>query len=102
MELELFPDFHPKNPPRTLDESHPFYKKNITFTGTLPCIHRHDAAVYVERVGGLVGSCVSRKTDILIVGELKGESSLKLARASELNKQIMDADDFLQVYMTRL
>ena len=58
-------DIHPQT--CEFDTSHPFYGKNIVFTGELP-INRKAAIQMAVDVGAVVRTAVSRKTDFLVVG----------------------------------
>ncbi|WP_218943969.1 exonuclease domain-containing protein [Bacillus aquiflavi] len=51
------------------NENHPFFRKNLVFTGELQSIDRKEAMQKAVNVGALVKSGVSKKTDYLIVGE---------------------------------
>ncbi|HAF0292535.1 TPA: exonuclease [Salmonella enterica subsp. enterica serovar Typhimurium var. 5-] len=72
------------------NEEHPFYEKNIVFTGELQNIDRKTAMQYVVDLGGIVKSGVSSKTNYVIVGQqdkaLVGEDGLssKEEKAYEL------------------
>ena len=55
---------------------------------------RSEAKELITRLGGRVGSSVSRGTDFLIVGESPGS---KVAKAKELNITILDEDEFLRL-----
>jgi DNA polymerase-3 subunit epsilon len=52
----------------TINTKHPFFMKNIVFTGDLNSIDRKDAMQKVVNAGGIVKTSVSSKTDFLIVG----------------------------------
>ena len=52
----------------TINTQHPFFMKNIVFTGDLNSLERKDAMQKVVNVGGIVETSVSSKTDFLIVG----------------------------------
>lgn len=52
----------------SFDESHPFYGKNVVFTGEFEKIEKKAAMQKVIDAGGNVKSSVSKKTDYLIVG----------------------------------
>ena len=74
----------------SFDENHPFFKKNIVFTGELNNLSRKDAIQAVANIGGILKSGVSKSTDFLVVGEQdlsivgeKGVSS-KEVKAKEL------------------
>jgi DNA polymerase III subunit epsilon len=62
------------------NENHPFYNKNVVFTGTLQNIDRQTAMQHVVNLGGVIKSGVSSKTNYLVVGHqdqsLVGESGL--------------------------
>ena len=72
------------------DENHPFYGKNIVFTGELS-IEREVAMQMAVDVGAVIKSGVSGKTDFLVVGQqdimLVGASgtSTKERKAQEIN-----------------
>lgn len=90
----------------TFDKKHPFYNKNIVFTGELQNMDRRTAMQQAVNHGGIVKSCVSRKTDIVIRGTqdkaLVGPEGIsgKERRAYELIEQgyeieIMREKEFL-------
>ncbi len=90
----------------SFERSHPFYGKNIVFTGDLQSMDRRTAMQNVVNLGGVVKSNVSRKTDIVIVGiqdkAFVGPEgiSLKEKRAYELIKkgyaiEIIKEENFL-------
>ncbi len=74
-----------------LDPTHPFYGKNIVFTGELS-FDRRDAMQMAANVGAILKSSVSRKTDYLVVGQqdilLVGTDGLssKHEKAIEINQ----------------
>jgi len=74
-------------------ESHPFYGKNIVFTGDLQNMDRRTAMQKVVNRGGSIKNNVSKKTDIVVVGVQDkalvgpGGISLKERRANELIEQ---------------
>lgn len=59
-------------------------QKEIAITGTLPVL-RKEMVAWIEANGGRYHDRVRWATDILIVGELPGFITRKLARALELN-----------------
>ncbi len=92
----------------TFDESHPFYGKNVVFTGDLQGMDRRTAMQNVVNLGGIVKGNVSRKTDIVVVGIQdkalvgSGGISRKEKRAYELIKQgyaieIVKEKEFLEL-----
>ena len=61
--------------------------KTIVFTGTLLTMTRPEAKATAERMGGKVSDSVSKKTDLVVLGEKAGS---KAKKAAELNIQTMD------------
>ncbi|WP_246615195.1 BRCT domain-containing protein [Clostridium thailandense] len=67
--------------------------KSIVFTGdTLKS--RVEMSELAIKYGGIVKSSVSKKTDILVVGENPGG---KLSKAQELGIEILSEDEFLKL-----
>ena len=69
-----------------IDKTHIFYDKNCVFTGKLERFHRKDAAQIVVNIGGHCENSVTKKTNFLIIGELKaptikGNKSTKMKKA---------------------
>lgn len=99
--IHLSPEGH-------VDESHPLYGKSVVFTGELS-IDRKKAAQMAVNLGAKIKSCVSKKTDYLVVGEqdcaLVGDDGMssKEERAYELNESgaanihIIDEDEFFSL-----
>ncbi|WP_144553331.1 TerD family protein [Bacillus sp. X1(2014)] len=92
----------------TIRTNHPFFQKNLVFTGELNSLERKEAMQQVVNSGGIIKSGVSSKTDFLIVGTqdktLVGESGLstKERKAYELiNKgktiKILKEEEFIQL-----
>ena len=91
------------------DKHHPFYRRLVTFTGTLESMNRHDAMQLVVNAGGEVANTVSKHTNVLVIGEQdfrvfasgKTESS-KMEKAKTLKEkgcdiEIISEDDFLRM-----
>lgn len=72
-------------------ESDTFLDKTFVLTGTLNEIIRDDATKFIEDRGGKVSSSVSKKTDVVIVGDSPGS---KYEKAKELNITIWDEEEF--------
>jgi DNA polymerase III subunit epsilon len=78
------------------DKEHPFFEKNLVFTGELGSIERKEAMQRAVDVGAIVKSGVSRKTNYLIVGKqdktlVGGDGmSTKEEKAYELIEQGFD------------
>lgn len=90
------------------DEDHPFFGKNIAFTGTLQSMERKFAMQKVVDVGGIVSNSLTKKTNYLVMGiqdlrQLNGkEKSSKLIKAETLiskgsDLEVIGEDDFLQL-----
>lgn len=71
-----------------------FLNKTFVITGTLSNMSRDEAKDKVELLGGKTSSSVSKKTDVVIVGDNPGS---KFDKAKELNIEIWDEDKFLSM-----
>lgn len=71
-----------------------FLNKTFVITGTLSNMSRDEAKNKVELLGGKTSSSVSKKTDIVIVGDNPGS---KFDKAKELNIEIWDENKFLSM-----
>ena len=71
-----------------------FNGKTVVITGTLDGISRTEAGEIVTRLGGKVTGSVSKKTDIVIVGENPGS---KAEKAVELGIRIIQNDELKQI-----
>ncbi len=71
-----------------------FAGQSVVFTGTLEGLGRAEAKHVVESLGGRVGSSVSAKTNILVVG---GKPGSKAKRAEELGVRVMLEPEFLEL-----
>jgi DNA ligase (NAD+) len=65
----------------------PLAGKTIVFTGTLLTMTRPEAKATAERMGAKVSDSVSKKTDLVVLGEKAGS---KAKKAAELNIPTMD------------
>lgn len=94
--------------PDSLDHKHPLYGRNLCFTGALQLWTRREAAQLITNIGAHFSPGVSRKTDLLIVGEQDlarvGEAGMssKMWKAMELaanghHIEVIDEPDFLQL-----
>lgn len=68
------------------DETHPLYKKQCVFTGTLEKYSRQEAAQIVVNLGGICGNNVTKKTNYLILGNNEYCSSIKDGKSSKQKK----------------
>lgn len=71
-----------------------FLNKTFVITGTLSNMSRDEAKNKVELLGGKTSSSVSKKTDVVIVGDNPGS---KFDKAKELNIEIWDENKFLSM-----
>jgi DNA ligase (NAD+) len=68
--------------------------KTFVFTGSLSSLTRGQAEERIKRLGGAIGSSVSKKTDYLVVGADPGS---KLEKAQRLKIPILDEAAFLEL-----
>ena len=68
------------------DETHPLYKKNVVFTGTLEKMSRKDAAQIVANFGGILQNGVTQKTNFLVLGNNDYCKAIKDGKSSKLKK----------------
>jgi DNA ligase (NAD+) len=68
--------------------------KKIVFTGKAAGFSREEFGELVRKYGGIPSDSISKNVDILVVGENPGS---KLARARELNIQILSDQEFLDL-----
>jgi len=71
-----------------------FTGKKVVLTGSLSHFERSEAKSIIERLGGKTVDSVSKKTDIVIVGENAGS---KYDKALSLGIEIMSEDDFIKI-----
>ncbi len=71
-----------------------FSAKTCVVTGTLEKLERDQAEALLRRLGAKPSGSVSRKTDMLIVGESAGS---KLAKARELGVRIVEEKEFYKL-----
>ncbi|EAZ85323.1 DNA polymerase III subunit epsilon [Bacillus sp. B14905] len=79
---------------------HPFYHKQIVFTGALSTMTRSEAAKQVKACGGFLQGTVTQQTDFVILGDKRRGISTKQRKAEQLMNygediQILIEDDFL-------
>ena len=72
----------------------PLAGKVVVFTGALSSMTRDEAKALVEELGGTVSNSVSRKTDLVIVGENPGS---KYQRAQQLGIKTISEEEFLKL-----
>ena len=74
------------------DSSHYFYGKRMVFTGKFEYLSRSEIKNKSEKIGALISSQISRKTDFLVVGLKPGS---KVTRAKKLAVNIISEKEFL-------
>lgn len=82
--------------PQSLEEikDSPLKGKVVVFTGALKSMTRDEAKALVEKLGGKVSNSVSRKTDLVVVGENPGS---KYNRALQLGIRMINEEEFLKL-----
>lgn len=81
-------------PKRKIAADSPLAGKTVVITGTLASMGRKEAQDLVKQMGGTAAGSVSKKTDLLVVGEDAGS---KLDKARELGIKIIEEDEFLRL-----
>nr|WP_106779426.1 BRCT domain-containing protein [Lysinibacillus timonensis] len=81
---------------------HPFYNKQIVFTGALSTMTRSEAAKKVRAFGGILQGAVTKETDFLILGDKRRGISSKQLKAEQLMRlgidiQILPEGDFIWI-----
>ena len=75
-------------------EDHYFSNKTVVLTGKLNVLTRDEASEKLVSLGAKVTSSVSKKTDLVIVGEDAGS---KLTRANELGIKVINEEELLEI-----
>lgn len=75
-----------------INEDDNFSNKTFVLTGTLSKMGRNEASLEIEKRGGKTTSSVTKKTDVVIVGDSPGS---KYDKAKELGIEIWDEDEFI-------
>lgn len=70
-----------------------FKDKSFVLTGTLETLNRNEAKELIESLGGKIISSVSKKTDVVIVGNSPGS---KYQKAIDLEITIWNEDEFIK------
>lgn len=99
-----------ESPKLPIDETHPFYQKQIVFTGTLQRLVRSDAKVLVESVGGIFADTLTKATNYLVVGSWNpsfgdSEKSSKMVKAEKFieagsDLQVIDETYFMELFVS--
>ena len=72
----------------------PLSGKTVVLTGALDSMTREQAKVLIQRAGGKVGSSVSRKTDLVVVGKDPGS---KYDKAKKLGIRMIGEKEFIEL-----
>ena len=73
----------------------PLTGKTVVVTGVVPGLTRNEADMAILQMGGNPAHSVSKKTDLVVIGDGAGS---KADKARELGIPIMDASDFAEAY----
>ncbi len=76
----------------TFDRTHPFYGRIFVFTGELESMSRKDAMQAVVDAGGHCGNGMTKKTNVLVVGE---QDLSKLASAHTKSGKMLRAEEMV-------
>ena len=86
---DLAPNFDIEN------TNNPFYKKKVVFTGDLSGFTREEAAHKIKLLGADVNTCISKKTDFVIIGKNPGPS--KIDKINELQIKTISEEVFMKM-----
>ena len=81
---------------QSLNKKGKFSNKNLMFTGGFEKISRSEAKSLIEDNGGKVLGSISKKLDILVVGDSK-PTKKKIEKAKELKVQIISEKDWYKI-----
>jgi len=81
---------------QNLNNKGKFSNKNLMLTGGFKKMSRSEAKTFIEENGGKVLGAISKKLDMLIVGESK-PTKKKVDKAKELNIKIINEKDWYQI-----
>ncbi len=84
-------EYHGKK--TVIDED--FYNKKFVITGTISVMPRDQIKDKITELGGITTESVSKKTDVVIVGDQPGS---KYDKAKELNIEIWNEDKLLEMF----
>ena len=77
-----------------------FFNEKVVFTGDLVSIDRQDAAEKIQKMGADINVSVSKKTNIVIVGQGAGPSKMKKIeelKSQGFNIRLIYEDEFLKL-----
>lgn len=70
------------------DPDNPFYDKKVVISGTFDCLDRISLAEILKDMGADINTCISRKTNIVLIGHNAGPK--KLEKINELRDSGVD------------
>lgn len=79
------------NPEKKKNLNANFKEKTFVLTGTLTSYDRDEAKALIKKLGGIVTSAVTKKTDFLVAGDNAGS---KLDKAKEFGVKVLNEDEF--------
>jgi DNA polymerase-3 subunit epsilon len=77
-----------------------FFNKKVVFTGDLDSIDRKDAAKKIQKMGADINVSISKKTDIVIIGQGAGPSKMKKIQELKnkgFNIRLIYEDEFIEL-----
>lgn len=77
-----------------------FYNKKIVFTGDMKAIGRNEASIKIQKLGADINTTISKKTEIVIIGQGAGPSKMKKIeelKAEGCNIQLIYEEEFLSL-----
>ena len=91
----LLNKLHVQNPEiMEIDTNNIFYNKTVVFTGTLQSMSRKEASDKIRKLGGIVTSSVSSKTDFVVYGSSAGSN---LDKAKKLKIYTITEEEFIKL-----
>lgn len=81
-------------PERKLTSNSPLSGKTVVVTGSLESMGRKEAQDLIKQLGGKTAGTVSKKTDLVVVGESAGS---KAKKAKQLGVKTIDEKEFLKL-----
>lgn len=82
------------------DKCSPFYNKKVVFTGVLANFSREEAASIVKILGADIDTSISKRTNIVIMGESAGPSKVRKIEkynSEGCNIRVIGEDEFCEI-----
>jgi len=86
-----------------VDISSPFYNKKVVFTGVLTKYSREEAAAIVKKYGADIDTSITKRTNIVIMGESAGPSKVRkieMYNNEGCNISIIEEKEFCEIINT--